>query len=117
MRRRRPTSGFRAIAVYSVARLLVLVAVAAALYLAGLRGALLVFVAVLGSGLVSLVLLAPQRAAMATALNRGKGRRPGRGLSGRIAASASAEDAYVDSITDPQPGGTGTNPAGGHQED
>lgn len=115
---RRPASRLRAVAVYSAARLLVLVAVAAALYLAGLRGALLVFVALLGSGLVSYVLLAPQRAAMAVALDRGGARRrPRRGLSARIAASASAEDAYLDSLPDGPPDVTGTNRPGGHQED
>jgi len=86
----------RAVAVYSLARLLVLVGVGAALYLAGLRGLILLLAAVLGSGLVSYVLLAPQRAAMGAALERRL--RRSRGLSARIAASAAAEDAQLDAL-------------------
>lgn len=110
------TSGTRAIATYSLARVGVLAAVAAALYLAGLRGTLLVLVALVGSGLVSYVLLAPQRAAMATALDRGDRRRR-RTLSARIAASAAAEDAYADSREGPPHDVTGTKRDGRSQED
>lgn len=98
-------TGARAVLGYSLARLLVFVVVTAALYLAGLRGVLLVLVAVVGSGLVSYILLAPQRAAMGAAVQRGLSRRRSarrdgapRGLRARIAASAAAEDAYVDAL-------------------
>lgn len=119
MTERPPTSAIGAVAVYSAARLVVFVAVAAALYLAGLRNALLVLVALLGSGLVSYVLLAPQRAAMAAVLSRGRRRprRPRGSLSARIAASAAAEDAHLDSLAERPPDVTGTNRTGGHRED
>jgi hypothetical protein len=109
------TGTTRAFAVYSLARLGVFVGVAAALFLAGLRGPLLVLAALLGSGLVSYVLLAPQRAALAAVLG-GRSRRRGT-LSQRIAASAAAEDAYVDSHQDDRPDVTGTKRTGEHQGD
>lgn len=109
----RPPGGARAVATYSLARLLVLVAVAAVLYLAGLRGTLLVLVALLGSGVVSYVLLAPQRAAMAVVLERSLRRRP-RSPSARIAASAAAEDAYVDRLEADRDDGSGSDQAGRH---
>lgn len=87
----------RAVAGYSFARLLVFLGVAGVLYLVGLRGALLVLVALLGSGIVSYVLLAPQRAAMAAVVERAVRHRP-RGFSTRIAASAATEDAYADAL-------------------
>ncbi len=114
---RRPPGTIRAVAVYSAARLLVYVAVAAALYLAGLRGVLLVLVALLGSGLVSFVLLAPQRAAVAVLLERGARRRTRRRLSERIAASTDAEDACLDAWTDGPPDVTGTKRTGGNHSD
>lgn len=97
MTRGAPAGSARAVAGYSIARLLVFLGVAGLLFLSGLRGALLVLAALLGSGLVSYVLLAPQRAAMAIALERALARRP-RGFSARIAASAAAEDAYADAL-------------------
>ncbi len=89
------SSSSRAVAAYSFARVLVFLGVLAVLYLVGLRGGLLVLVALLGSGLVSYVVLAPQRARMSAALEPALRRRP-RGLSARIAAAAAAEDAYAD---------------------
>lgn len=72
-----PTSWGRAVATYSLARLGVLLAVAGVLYVVGLRSVLLLLAAVLGSGVVSYVLLAPQRAAMALALQRSVRRKRG----------------------------------------
>lgn len=98
----------RAVLVYSVARVAVLVAVFGLLYLVGLRGPLLVLVALLGSGAVSYVLLAPQRVTMARALG-GRPRRARRRFADRIAASAAAEDAYVDSLEAARPDRAATN--------
>ena len=92
-----PARPARAVATYSVARLLVFLGVGGVFYLAGLRGVLLVLVAVAGSGLVSFVVLARQRVAMAVALEpRLRGRT--RSLSARIAAANAAEDAYADAL-------------------
>lgn len=107
----------RTVAAYSVARLLVLLGVTAVLYLVGLRGGLLVLVALLGSGLVSYVLLAPQRARMSAAIERSSRRRP-RGLSARIAAAEATEDAYADALeARNQSDGPPPQPPGRHQQD
>ena len=80
--------------VYTAFRLGVFVVVAAILALLGMRGILLLLVAVLVSGLLSFVLLSRQRDTMSGALmTRLKGRSPrGPGLRARLEEGARAED-------------------------
>ena len=66
-----------------------------AVYAAGLRGFFALLVALVGSGLLSLFLLARQRAAMSVAVDRRMSR-----LRSRARARTEAEDAYVDSLHD-----------------
>ncbi|MGI8697950.1 MAG: DUF4229 domain-containing protein [Mycobacteriales bacterium] len=108
MTTRAPAGRRRAVLVYSIARMGVLLGVFAVLFVVGLRGTLLVVAGALGSGLVSYVLLAPQRTAMAVAL-AAEPRRPRRRLRNRIAASAAAEDAYLDSLEPTPPDRAGPN--------
>jgi hypothetical protein len=67
----------RSVLAYTAARVALFAATAGVLYLLGARGLLLVALAVLVSGLVSLVLLSHQRDAMSTAVMKAarKGRR------------------------------------------
>lgn len=116
MTTRAVTGRRRAVLVYSVARMGVLLGVFAVLYVVGLRGTLLVAAGALGSGLVSYVVLARQRTAMAISLAAGP-RRPRRRFRDRIAASAAAEDAYVDSLQSAQPDRTTPNRTEPHQRD
>ncbi len=77
----------RATIAYTTARILLFIAAAGLLYLAGARGILLLALALLASGAASYVLLSRQRDAMAGALT---GRL--RNLRARIDAGAKAED-------------------------
>ena len=81
---------------YTALRVLVLAAVAALLWLAGLRGLWLLLIAVLVSGLVSLVLLRRQRDAMSAALFERQ-----QAVRRRLAERAAAEDAAADRGTPP----------------
>jgi len=60
----------RAMVAYTTARILLFVAAAGLIYLAGARGLLLIGLALLLSGVASYVLLSRQRDAMAGALSR-----------------------------------------------
>jgi hypothetical protein len=84
----------RATLAYTSARIVLLVASAALLYLAGARGLLLLGLAFVVSGIVSFVLLSRQRDVMSGALMaRLKSRRPrGPGFRARLEEGASAED-------------------------
>jgi hypothetical protein len=64
-----------------------------AVYAIGLRGFTALLVALVASGLISLFLLARQRAAMSVAVDRRMSR-----LRARSQARTQAEDAYVDSL-------------------
>jgi Mn2+/Fe2+ NRAMP family transporter len=79
---------------YTSARILLFVAAAGLLYLAGARGLLLLGLALLVSGIASYVLLSRQRDAMSGALMaRLKNRRPrGPGFRARLEEGARAED-------------------------
>ncbi|HEV7930980.1 MAG TPA: DUF4229 domain-containing protein [Actinomadura sp.] len=61
----------RSVLLYSAARLLLFVVTAGLLFLLGARGLLLVALAILISGLISVVLLARQRDAMSSAVASG----------------------------------------------
>jgi hypothetical protein len=61
----------RSVLFYSAARLLLFVVTAGLLFLLGARGLLLVALAILISGLISVVLLARQRDAMSSAVASG----------------------------------------------
>ena len=80
--------------VYSVLRILLIFGAGAGLYLAGMRGWLLVVVAVLVGAGLSYVLLDKQRRASAEWL-AARGRRHTR-LEDRLASDADAEDALLD---------------------
>jgi cell division protein FtsW (lipid II flippase) len=58
----------RATFAYTIARILLFVVVLAVLYLAGVRGPLLLGIAILASGLISFVVLSRQRNAMSGAI-------------------------------------------------
>jgi Protein of unknown function (DUF4229) len=88
----RPRDG-RAVAVYNLWRLGLLAGCLALGWVAGLRGALLLFVALLVSGVLSWFLLARQRVAMGTAVEHAVDR-----TRRRLRARAQAEDAYVDRL-------------------
>lgn len=77
----------RATFAYTTARILLFVAAAGLIYLAGARGALLLVLALLASGAASYILLSRQREAMAGALFSRV-----RSLRARIDAGAKAED-------------------------
>lgn len=93
-------TGARPVLIYTVARVALLGAVLLVLRLVGLRGPLLLVLGVLGSGVISYVLLAPQRVAMArTVEGRLAGRTAGSGrLRRRMGAAREEEDAYVDRL-------------------
>jgi len=88
----RPHDG-RAIAVYTSARVGLLVVCLALGWVAGFDGPALVIVALLVSGALSWFLLRRQRLAMSGAVERRVSR-----LRGRIDARAASEDAYVDAL-------------------
>ena len=77
----------RATLAYTTARILLFVAAAGLIYLAGARGVLLLALALLASGAASYILLSRQRDAMAGALFTRV-----RSLRSRIDAGAKAED-------------------------
>lgn len=77
----------RATFAYTTARILLFVAAAGLIYLAGARGALLLVLALLASGAASYILLSRQREAMAGTLFSRV-----RSLRARIDAGAKAED-------------------------
>jgi Protein of unknown function (DUF4229) len=77
----------RATIAYTTARILLFVAAAGLLYLAGARGILLLAVALLVSGVASYILLSRQRDAMAGALTTRFA-----ALRSRLDAGAKAED-------------------------
>lgn len=80
--------------VYSLLRILLIVAAGGGLYLAGMRGLLLVVVAVLVGAALSYVLLDKQRRASAEWLAaRGRGHTR---IEDRLAADADEEDALLD---------------------
>jgi hypothetical protein len=83
----------RAVVVYNAMRLGLLAGCLALGWLAGLRGALLLFVALLVSGVLSWFLLARQRLAMGLAVESAL-RRTRR----RLRARTEAEDAYVEHL-------------------
>jgi Protein of unknown function (DUF4229) len=89
--------------VYTSARLALFVLVAAVLALLGMRGVLLLVVAVLVSGLASFVLLARQRDAMSAAVVERGGR-----LRQRMRERTEAEDAADDAQRAAE--GTGQEP-------
>ncbi len=91
-----PSSGVRIVLGYTVARLLLLVAVFAVLYAVGLRGLPLIALAVLGSGVVSYVALAPQRIAMAQLVESRYGPPRPNVLKRRIEGAQAREDAVLD---------------------
>jgi hypothetical protein len=84
----------RALLAYTSARILIFVAVLVLLYLAGARGLLLVALAVLVSGIISLVVLARQRDAMSGVLSARLGSLRGRvrDFGGRIDEGTQSED-------------------------
>jgi hypothetical protein len=88
----RPRDG-RAVLVYTAARLALFAGCLALAWLVGLRGGLMVLVALVVSGVLSLFLLQPQRLAMSGAVERSFAR--GRA---RMQARTAAEDAYVDRL-------------------
>jgi len=79
----------RPLLVFSLVRLAILLAMGAVLYLLGARGLVLVALAALFSGLLSLRLLARQREAVSAAL---ASRREGTAPRGRLDAGAASED-------------------------
>jgi hypothetical protein len=91
-----PGSAARSVVAYNLGRLGLFVGCAVLGYLAGLRGLPLLAAALLVSGVLSWFLLARQRAAMAEvvggAVTRGRS---------RLAQRTAAEDAFVDSRSDP----------------
>ncbi len=86
--------------VYTSSRLALFVVTASALALAGMRGVLLLAVAILVSGLLSFVLLTRQRDAMSQAVVR-----RGSGLRRRMRERTEAEDAADDALRAEQTGG------------
>lgn len=94
------TSGAKAVLVYNLLRLTLLVGCAVIAYVSGLRGLWLVFVAFLASGVISWFALKNQRINMGAAIER----TVERGRS-KAAERTAAEDAYADSVQtadDPQ---------------
>ena len=87
--------GGRAAVVYTAMRLALFVGCLVVVFVIGLRGFVALLVALVGSGLLSLFLLARQRTAMSVAVDRRVGR-----LRERTQARTRAEDAYVDSLHD-----------------
>jgi len=87
--------GGRAAVVYTGMRLALFLVCLAAVYVIGLRGFTALLVALVGSGLISLFLLARQRTEMSMAVDRRMSR-----LRTRAQARTRAEDAYVDSLHD-----------------
>jgi hypothetical protein len=79
---------------YTSARILLFVAATGLIYLAGARGVLLLFLALVVSGIASYVLLSKQRDAMSGALSRRLAVRRERGttLRSRLEEGARAED-------------------------
>ncbi|MBV9291740.1 MAG: DUF4229 domain-containing protein [Frankiales bacterium] len=96
----------RAVLVYSVARLLLLAGFVVAGWLVGLTGPLLLVLALLASGVVSLFLLQRQRLAMSATVESSVHR-----LRERAAARTAAEDAYVDRLQEQSEEGRHTEPA------
>jgi hypothetical protein len=88
----RPRDG-RAVAVYTAARLALFAVCVAVLWLVGFSGLLLVLVALVVSGVLSLFLLQRQRLAVSGAVER----RLTRGRE-RLRARTAAEDAYADRL-------------------
>lgn len=93
-----PRSGARAVAVYTVARAVVFGGVLVVLALVGLRGLPLLLAALVASGILSYVLLAPQRIAVARTVQSRVARPRRSRLRDRIAAADAREDAYVDAV-------------------
>jgi uncharacterized protein DUF4229 len=87
--------GGRAAVVYTGLRIALLVVCLVVLYAIGFRGFTALLVALVVSGLLSLFLLARQRAAMSVAVDQRMSR-----LRTRMQARTKAEDAYVDSRHD-----------------
>ena len=98
---------------YTISRLLLFIVVLLLLDLAGARGLLLISLALLGSGLLSYVLLSRQRDAMAGSLgNRLTGRlRGGNSFRDRLNEGARAEDAE-DADDEPAPASPPSPPSG-----
>lgn len=98
--------------VYSALRILLILGAGAGLYLAGMRGWLLLVVAVLVGAGLSYVLLDKQRRASAEWLAaRGRGHTR---LEDRLASDAGEEDALLDGEEDPEPvSGGGDRPEPG----
>lgn len=93
-----PGSGVRAVAVYTVARAALFAAVLVLLALLGFRGIVLLLLALVTSGVLSYVLLAPQRIAVARTVET-RLERPRRGrLRDRLDAATAREDAYADAV-------------------
>ncbi len=90
-------SGRRAFATYSLLRLALFLAAAILLWLVHVKGALLVVLALVISGLASYVMLAPQRAAMSVYVSTAAQRRRA-----RSAARIAREDAYADQLEQQQ---------------
>jgi Protein of unknown function (DUF4229) len=86
--------------VYTTWRIVLFLGTLGGAYLVGLRGLLLVIVAVLGSGLISLFVLTKQRDAMSAAVTERVRR-----VKDRIDSSAAAED--VEDGEDRSDGGSG----------
>ena len=88
-----PSRGGRAAVVYTLLRFALFGAVLVVTLALGLRGFTALIVALAGSGLLSLFVLARQRETMSVAVDRRVGR-----LRERARARTSAEDAYVDAL-------------------
>jgi hypothetical protein len=89
----------RALLTYNLARAGLLAACLGLGWLAGLRGLLLIVIALLASGALSWFLLAAQRVNMGAAIERTVGR-----SRDRMAARTAAEDAYADDLERHQQG-------------
>jgi hypothetical protein len=89
-------SGAKAVLVYNLMRLSLLVGCAVIAYVVGLRGIWLVAAAFLASGVLSWFLLTRQRIAMGVAIERTVER--GRA---KAAARTAAEDDYADAVQPP----------------
>lgn len=85
----------RTVLTYTIARLALLAAAGAAMYLAGARGLLLVALAFLISGLFSYVLLSKQRDALAAALRGQPADRAAGGGSGDQAAGGGRSTVFL----------------------
>ncbi|RPF27441.1 DUF4229 domain-containing protein [Georgenia muralis] len=86
--------------VYSLLRLLMVLAAAGVLYLVGLRSWALWAAAIVVAALVSYVVLGRQRAAAAAVL---AAHDPTRGATDRLARAGESDAAYEDSVLDAEP--------------